>query len=490
MNQPIESSSRPATARVVALLLAAALVAAGCGSRQTRGDVEAAARGSLASADGSLGTSGLAPGSDGVSTAGDVATAGQAGARDGATATGDGGTNAPTAGGPDAPQSAGTPGGGNAAGALGAEGGGLADGAPIVIGNVSTTSGLQGSAQAPGVRGLQAWVAATNAAGGVNGHPIRLVLADDGGDPARHASAVKDLVENQGVVAFVSNWASSTIQASRSYLEERRIPVIGGDSSTSNWFESPMLFPQGPTPDEFMRARLRALSELTDLRTVATIVCREAAVCSEFAGAVRRHAGEFGFTLVYEGQGSLAQPDFTAECLSARNAGAELVLPVFDASTIRRIAQSCGRQNYHPGYDLLGAVDPDFPGIPDFEGATLSHSTFPPSADHPTANAFREALATYQPDQPPLPIAASGWAAGMLFGQVAAAAFPAGATPSTPPLLDALWSLENDTVSGALGPLTFRRDQPAGPTAPRCVFTQRIAGGEWTAPKGMEPTCV
>lgn len=478
------SSAAVRGSRAVAVLVLT-LGGIGCGSQQSRAEIEAAARGSLGTG-GSGAEVGFGPAEgsndEALGDVGDVAdTAG--GTTRGSTAPGNrsdpGGRSAGN-------QSAG--GSANDGGGGGGEGG--ASGEPIVIGNVSTTSGISGPPQVPGVRALQAWVAMTNAAGGINGHPIKLVLADDGADPARHASAVKDLVENQGAIAFVANWASQTIQASVPYLEEKGIPVIGGDGSTSTWFESPMLFAQGPTPENFMRARLKALASATDGRKLATMVCREAAVCQEFASSVKRHASEFGFKVVYEGVASLAQPDFTAECISARNAGAETVLPVFDASGIRRIGQSCDRQGYRPHYDLVGAIEPDFVEVPFFDGATVSHWAFPGVANHPAAAEFRDALRRYVPNQPPMPVASSGWAAGELFGKVAAAAFPPETTPSTGPLLEALWSIQNDTVSGTMGPLTYKRNQPVGPTAPRCVFVVRIQAGKLVAPNGMDPTCL
>jgi branched-chain amino acid transport system substrate-binding protein len=42
---------------------------------------------------------------------------------------------------------------------------------------------------------LQVWTASINARGGLNGHRVRLIVADDGGDPARSKALVQDAVE-------------------------------------------------------------------------------------------------------------------------------------------------------------------------------------------------------------------------------------------------------------------------------------------------------
>jgi len=51
----------------------------------------------------------------------------------------------------------------------------------------------------------RAWVASVNAAGGLAGcHPVKLVVGDDGDDPAKAKAIVKKMVEEDKVVAFVA----------------------------------------------------------------------------------------------------------------------------------------------------------------------------------------------------------------------------------------------------------------------------------------------
>ncbi|MGH7534286.1 MAG: ABC transporter substrate-binding protein, partial [Gemmatimonadales bacterium] len=59
---------------------------------------------------------------------------------------------------------------------------------PAVIASVGTISGPAGAALGGSVQALQVWSKAVNARGGINGHPVQLIVYDDGGDPARHRS--------------------------------------------------------------------------------------------------------------------------------------------------------------------------------------------------------------------------------------------------------------------------------------------------------------
>ena len=60
----------------------------------------------------------------------------------------------------------------------------------ITIGNITAENGVLGDAFAPAVRGLRAWVQATNAKGGINGRQIILKTCDDREDRARPSSAL------------------------------------------------------------------------------------------------------------------------------------------------------------------------------------------------------------------------------------------------------------------------------------------------------------
>jgi len=109
---------------------------------------------------------------------------------------------------------------------------------------VGTYSGLVGAIFTGGQQTLQVWVAYTNAHGGLNGHPIHLFSEDDGGDPSTNQTEVEQEVTQDHVIAFVGNLVPLTVSASVAYWQQQIIPVIGGDSASFEWWQSPILFPQ------------------------------------------------------------------------------------------------------------------------------------------------------------------------------------------------------------------------------------------------------
>ena len=75
-------------------------------------------------------------------------------------------------------------------------------------------------------------------------------------------------------------------------------------------------------------------------------------ICRDGAEVFPKYAPKAGFEFVYQGSGSLAQPDFTAECLAARNAGAQVLVPIMDANSVQRIARSCNSVGYKPVFSV------------------------------------------------------------------------------------------------------------------------------------------
>ena len=124
-------------------------------------------------------------------------------------------------------------------------GGAASNGSTIALGNVGTYSGVIGAVFSGAQQTMGVWQAYVNPHGGLNGHPVHVYIEDDGADPSTSVSDVEQEVTQDHVIAFVGNLMPLTVQASVSYLQQQNIPVIGGDASSTTWWQSPILFPQG-----------------------------------------------------------------------------------------------------------------------------------------------------------------------------------------------------------------------------------------------------
>jgi branched-chain amino acid transport system substrate-binding protein len=97
---------------------------------------------------------------------------------------------------------------------------------PIRIGAVLSVTGPASFLGDPEDKTLRLYVNRINAAGGVNGRPIQLIVYDDGGDANRARTFATRLVEDDRVVAMVGGTTTGTTMAMRPVFEEARIPFI------------------------------------------------------------------------------------------------------------------------------------------------------------------------------------------------------------------------------------------------------------------------
>jgi len=357
---------------------------------------------------------------------------------------------------------------------------------PILLGNVGTYSGPVGGTLYVVPTMIQVWVAWTNAHGGIGGHPVQVITADDGGDPARSRSEVQDLVENRHVIGFLANFMPLNLQGPLPYLEQKHMPVVGGDEVNAQWTSSPVLFPVGTTFNETMDGTLRE-SHAENATKVGIIACVEAATCDVQAQHIKDASPRFGEEVVYTARTSLAQPDFTAQCLGAQQAGAQVIWIGMEANSAERLANSCARQNYHPLW-ITGAIattnrEADLPAL---DGLLAPASTFPAmlTGGLPGITAYQEAIHQYAPNLELSGATSMVWTAGELLKKAMANVGP---QPTTDAIFKGLWSMKNETVGGLTPPVTYVANQGTPPIS--CYFVVQIKGGKWSAPKGSVYQC-
>jgi len=359
-----------------------------------------------------------------------------------------------------------------------------------VIGSVGNYSGIAGGAEAPGMRGLQAWTSWINARGGVNGHPIKLYVRDDQSDPAQNLADTQALVQQEHMVAEVSAWAAQTQQASASYLAQNGIPVIGGDGTGQrSWGQLPNFFPQGDITDRGLQNGPASGARVLfpqGKKNLAILVCQEAAVCTHGAAVDGKYAPTLGWHVVYNQSASFAATNYTAQCLQMKSAQADAMILIMPSSAALNVAQSCDQQGYDPAYILgYGVTEGNFNTITALRNSIVYSPAFPftggPST--PAVSDYYQAMHQYQPNQILDPATAASWAAAKIF-QTAVEKISGPITSAS--LTGALKTFSGNTFGGLTIPLDFTHP-PVNP--PQCWFLMRIDNGNWVAPDGYTPQC-
>ena len=220
---------------------------------------------------------------------------------------------------------------------------------------------------------------------------------------------------------------------------------------------------------------------------LGTVVCIEAPYCDNADNTIARDAKPNSLEHVYRARASLAQPDFTAECLAARNAGVEVFFVLEDQNSISRVAASCARQGFKPIYATIPTVTVDqLKNDANLDGLLSSSNVFPYfQSGTPATDEYQQAMRTYGTGVTPGVSVAMGWVAGKVIER-AGTQLPE--PPTSAALLAGLWTINNDRLGGLAAPLTFIQDQPA--ESPACWYNIEVHGNKWVSPDGYELRCV
>jgi branched-chain amino acid transport system substrate-binding protein len=363
---------------------------------------------------------------------------------------------------------------------------GAASGTPIVIGNVGSYSGPTSSNSGGYRAGLNLWRDYINANGGINGHPVQIKSVDDAGDPTKALTLVKGLVQDDHIVAMLA--PASAALGWQQYVSDAGIPAI---TASGYYGVSPGLTFSAETSLDTNDQTQVIMAKKAGAKSYAFIYCAEIAACQKGKEANQTYAQKYGLTYSsYSASGSA--PDYTATCLSMKNANVDAVaLDAFPATSSRLVAD-CARQNFHPIYVTVGvALTPEMTQNKNFEGILVSLIDFPWLAqDNPAEKTFHDAIQQFNPGLVNTPAdynanLSATWAAAMTFTKAAkAAADPTKASE----LIKALATMRNDNIGGLTPPLTFASsnlpDNPKAYVQPgvTCFFVVQGKNGTWVRP--------
>ncbi len=464
---------RTAPIGITLALTCVAALFAGCGSRLAQQSIADAARRPIVhgTASQAASTGNQASGVGGTDAGVTTTTAPSSG---GSTA-----TTSPTGSAGSIPSGkVGTSGGSTAGSTSGTASSGAATLSTINLGNVGTYSGVIGSVFAGAQQSLEVWEAYTNAHGGLNGHPVHVYFEDDGGDPSTSATDVQQEVTQDHVIAFVGDLMPLTVSASVPYLQQQNIPVIGGDASSFEWWQSPILFPQASgisneNDPTFKAAVARGYTKMGLLYCIEDSTCTNAYT----QGIQKGGAKADGVDPVYVATYSITQPDLTAECLDAKQAGATFIYFAGDGDSLVRMASDCAAQGYNPLYEADSiAVSEAIASDSHLNGLLSVQTNFPwPDAFTPAQQLYQQAVKDYDPSLVGSASTSAEWASGEL--AVAADKFLT-ANPTSAEFLQGLWSIKNNNLGGLSPPLTFTQGAPA--TMSSCYFLMKLQNGTFT----------
>jgi|SRR5579875_97809 branched-chain amino acid transport system substrate-binding protein len=366
---------------------------------------------------------------------------------------------------------------------------GVSGAAPIMVGVMGSFTGVASGSTADAKTVFQDWVDATNAAGGINGHPVQAIYLDDLNTPSTALANAEQLVNQDHVKAILdlsddqeSTWAKVPDAA--------KVPVIG-QAESPTFGTDPNFYSVGTTVEPLIWGELKAAS-LAKVTEVGAMYCAEIASCSQTVPLITAIGKSLNIALAYSAKVSSSAVSYTAQCLGAKGAGANGATVVAASNTALNVAESCAAQGYKPVWvTTAGEMTTPWLQQPAVNGAVGDVQDAPWFDDSiPATKAMQAAIAKYSPSvtgsQAFGAVASIGWAAGLVFGYAAEQAHLTPSSPSTA-VITALDTVKDNTFGGFTPPLTYTAGKAA--QVP-CSFVVGISGGKWTEPIGLKTVCM
>jgi len=199
---------------------------------------------------------------------------------------------------------------------------------PIRIGYLPALTGPSSSTGIGINRGAELAVKEINAAGGVDGRPIELIVRDTQSEPTKAVNGAAELTHGEKVSVVFGPLNSGESLAVVPLLARANMPQVHPcwvDSLTDSK-KYPMCFRNAPTNQQIGSAANRYVVEVLKRKKVA-VVSDTTGYGTASVNAYVPMLKAKGAEVVYQGNVDAANPDLTPEILRMRSAGAEAIMP-------------------------------------------------------------------------------------------------------------------------------------------------------------------
>jgi len=215
---------------------------------------------------------------------------------------------------------------------------------PVKIGLTAAVSGGSAASGEAIKRGLEIAIEEINAKGGVlSGRPLRLVVRDDEGQPAKGVTIARELVEREKVTAVFGGLHTPVALAQVAVWQELKTPYMGA------WAAGTNITRNGQTPNYVFRVSANDDDADKFLTRYATDVLRKGKPGLLLENTSWGQSNEAGLTKWLGAKGIKAvgiekfnwgDPDMSPQLLRLKGAGADHVVLVANAPEGAQVVKS------------------------------------------------------------------------------------------------------------------------------------------------------
>jgi branched-chain amino acid transport system substrate-binding protein len=303
--------------------------------------------------------------------------------------------------------------------------------------------------------GIRLAVKEINAAGGINGNKIVLIERDDEAKNERGVQISQEFINNEKVVATLGFINTGVILASSRFYQDAKIPVItmaSGSVITKQFPNAPENFIYRNSAADSIQAPLIAKEAVEKRGFKKVAILADSTNYGQLGREdLERALKTYGITPVVTEKFNIGDVDMTSQILSAKNAGAEVILTYAIGPELAQIANGMAKLGWKK--PMIGSWTLSLSNFIDTAGkngnGAVMPQTFIQLGNTPKRKAFIDAyLKEYNPKNGLIPSAVSA-AQGYDSVYLLAAAIKQANSTEGPKILAALNDL-NTPVEGVI----------------------------------------
>jgi branched-chain amino acid transport system substrate-binding protein len=301
------------------------------------------------------------------------------------------------------------------------------------------------------IKVAQWWASSVNAAGGINGHKIKLDVRTVGLATGDDLTATKALVAEHAVALLGTDLSDSTNYAR--YASSANLPIVGSGDVPQVAFDN--YFPTETDSATGYFGIVQAAREYG--AKMAVLYCSEISECAADAAIIKSLGPSVNEQVPVVAEAASSLPDYVGVCQLLISDHINSVFLALTAQTTVRVAEGCRQQGWK-GVIILGSgsVIPSMYTQPSLQGAIAVDQQPPFFLDSTPAMKTYQALVRSQ-----------GWAdtkytfATYAATQLLAAGIKAaGADVTSASLATGLYTLSGSTLGGLTYPATYAPGKP------------------------------
>ncbi|HEY0508547.1 MAG TPA: ABC transporter substrate-binding protein [Blastococcus sp.] len=358
-------------------------------------------------------------------------------------------------------------GGGDPATAPGGSSAEAASGEPLKIGWLTDATSVTRGTYYPEYEGANLFFEALNAAGGIDGRPVELVMRDMKIDAELAVTSATDLIQGENVLMLAGGTIEGRMPAIFDVVRTNDVPFLSGHSARPDMFPSepdPLLFTVGNVFEAMSDARLEIWPKLMEEIGVdgGEIACyihqapAAQAVCNRWLDEQVEVTPEFSQGPIVNAP--LQTTDFTSFVRPIAEANPAAFFDISIASHAIGVAVAARNLGYENPivFSMTATPETDIRQVADQAGGdelyALTNITSISETDVDEIGRILDAVEEYGTDIDPSSATVNGWLMGMV---IADALERCGADCDRAGLRDALEETDLDTKGLTGGPLAY-----------------------------------